>query len=117
MNLNAIETLSHFALHYFVSPKHGRKIIRKRILELKLDVKNNLYWGFVSPNYGISKKPFYWPTPYYEKRIGQKPNICSSCNFKANKSKQIQLHHFDDGVASFGGQNKKEILVIIQQKN
>lgn len=34
MNLNAIETLSHLALHYLVSPKHGRKILRKR----------NAYW-------------------------------------------------------------------------
>jgi hypothetical protein len=110
MNLNAIETLSHLALHYLVSPKHGRKILRKRILELKLDVKDCLYWGI----YGISKKPFNWPTPYYEKRIGQKPNTCSICNFKANKSKQIQLHHFDDG--EWGSKKKRNSIYYTTKK-
>lgn len=49
INLDGIETLSHLALHYLVSPKHGRKILRKRILDLKLNVKDSLYWGI----YGI----------------------------------------------------------------
>lgn len=35
ISLNGIETLSHLALHYFVSPKHGRKNASKTHLGLE----------------------------------------------------------------------------------
>lgn len=110
MSLNGIETLSHLALHYLVSPKHGRKRRRKRILDLKVGVKDSLYWGI----YGISKKPFYWPTKYYEKRVGTKPKTCSFCHFICIQAKQIQLHHFDH---KLGDLKKNESVIIIQQEN
>lgn len=87
MQLEAIETLSHLALHYLLSSKHGGKVVKKRILNLT--VKSSLHWGI----YGVSQKPFHWPTNYYEKRLGKKPKRCTLCNFYAEKSKQIQLHH------------------------
>jgi hypothetical protein len=34
MNYEGIQTLSHLALHFLLSQKHGRKVVRERILEL-----------------------------------------------------------------------------------
>lgn len=90
-NLKGIETLSHLALHFLLSPKHGRKIIRNRILELNISVKDSLHKGV----YGVSKNPFHWPTPYYEKRVGLKPMQCPRCYFHAKNPQQIHLHHVD----------------------
>lgn len=86
---NGIETLSHLSLHFLLSPKHGRKVVRERILTLKIDVGGSLYKGV----HGVSKTPMHWPTPYYEKRIGAKPQQCTQCGFKATKPQQIELHH------------------------
>ncbi len=92
INCEGIETLSHLALHYLISPKHGRKVVRKRILELQLNVKTSLYKGV----YGVSETPQHWPTKNYEKRKGQKPIVCPVCNFEATIPQQIELHHPDD---------------------
>ena len=81
MNFNPIETLSHFALHYLVSPKHGRKAIKNCILKLNLNVKDSFHKGI----YGVFKTPFQWPTQYYEKSVAKKPRICPICGFKAKK--------------------------------
>ena len=103
MNDHNIETLGHLACHYLLSPKHGRKILRQRIIELKIDVNEKLHWGV----YGISKKPFHWPTPYYEKRVRKKPTQCTVCSFVAIKSKQIQLHHCSE--ADWGPKKKRNL--------
>lgn len=92
MNFPGIETLTHLALHYLVSPKHGRDRIRKRILALNLPVKAALYAGV----FGVSQTPQTWPTRYYEKRIGTKPMVCPECGFEAKVSQQIELDHPKD---------------------
>lgn len=92
MNFPGIETLSHLALHYLVSPKHGRDPIRKRIQDLKIPVKDALHTGI----FGVSKTPQTWPTKYFEKRIQQKPMICPECGFEAKVSQQIELDHPKD---------------------
>lgn len=92
MNLPGIETISHLALHYLVSAKHGRSAVKNRILTLKLDVKSSFYKGI----YGVSETPQYWPTKYYESRVGPKPMVCPICSFKAIKPQQIELHHPED---------------------
>jgi hypothetical protein len=63
ISYEGIETVSHLALHYLVSPKHGRKAIRERVLELKLRVTSSLYKGI----YGVSETPRHWPTKFYKK--------------------------------------------------
>lgn len=63
--------------------------MKKRIIELNLNVKPSLYKGV----FGVSQNPLHWPTPYYTKRVGPKPLTCSKCNFVATKSEQIELHH------------------------
>nr|ALO63168.1 putative HNH homing endonuclease [Chloromonas perforata]ALO63170.1 putative HNH homing endonuclease [Chloromonas perforata] len=96
MKFDGIETLSHLALHYLVSSKHGgrRKPVRARIKELNLEVKRSLYKGV----FGVSKTPViqHWPTKYYEKRVGPKPMVCPVCGFKAKAPQQIELHHPTD---------------------
>jgi hypothetical protein len=89
MDSNGINTVSHLGVHYLISAKHGRKYIRERILELKLPVKDALYKGV----YGVSKKPIFWPTKSFERRLGPKPMECPECGFQASKPQQIELHH------------------------
>nr|ALO21325.1 putative HNH homing endonuclease [Chlorogonium capillatum] len=89
MSYEGIQTLSHLALHFLLSPKHGREAIRRRVLDLNLKVKDSLHKGI----FGVSKDPQHWPTPYYEKRIGPKPMECPQCGFQAVNSNQIELHH------------------------
>ena len=95
-----IETLKQLSTHYLMSGKHGRKVIRKRVLELNLAVKDELHKGV----FGVSKKPLHYPTRFFEKRIGKKPMICPKCNFKAVVPKQIEIHHLNDDHR--GSQNK-----------
>jgi len=101
MNLNGIQTLSHLALHFLLSPKHGRSLVRARILELDLIVKSSLHKGV----HGVSKTPQHWPTKYYEKRVGQKKMVCSACGFIAKVPQQIELHHPTD--MESGPKNKR----------
>jgi hypothetical protein len=60
MSFVGIETLSHLALHFLISAKHGRQAVRKRINELNLDVKDALHKGV----HIISRTPQHWPTKY-----------------------------------------------------
>lgn len=87
-----IQTLSHLALHFLLSPKGGRNKIRKQILELKLPVPFKFQKGV----HGHRETPVVWPTRFYEKRISKKPMICTKCDFKATVSHQIELHHAGD---------------------
>jgi hypothetical protein len=105
MNLNAIETLSHLALHFLLSPKHGRLVVKERLLELKIIVKSALHKGV----YGVSETPQHWPTQYYEKRVTKKPMICSVCGFNAKVPQQIELHHSTD---IDGGPKKKKRFIL-----
>jgi hypothetical protein len=89
MDLSGIETLSHLAVHYLVSAKHGRPYMRERILELELPVKDPLHKGV----HGVSNKPIFWPTKSFEKRVGKKLMECPECGFQASKPQQIELHH------------------------
>ncbi len=89
MNFDGIETLSHLALHYLVSQKHGRDTVRDRIMALNLNVKTALYKGV----FGVSETPQQWPTKYYEKQVGKKPTVCPLCGFVATNPRQIELHH------------------------
>lgn len=89
MNLPGIETLGHLSLHYILSPKHGRKLMRECILKIELDVKKELHKGV----YGVSATPLHWPTRFYEKKIEAKPTICPICLFQSTNPKQIELHH------------------------
>lgn len=57
MDFEGVQTLSHLALHFMVSPRHGRDAVRKRILELGLKVKTQLYKGV----HGVSETPQHWP--------------------------------------------------------
>ena len=89
MNFEGIQTLSHLALHFMISPKHGRKVVKNRIiLELKFQVKPELHKGI----FGVSNAPQHWPTPYYERRVGVKPMVCLVCGFKATHRNQIELN-------------------------
>jgi hypothetical protein len=63
--------------------------VRSRIIELRLAVKSALHKGV----FGLSKTPIFWPTRFYEKRVGPKPMVCNICSFKAIHSRQIELHH------------------------
>lgn len=58
-------------------------------MALNLIVKSSLHKGV----HGVSQTPLYWPTPYYNKRVGAKPMICPICQFQAIKPQQIELHH------------------------
>lgn len=89
MLLDGIQTISHFALHYLLSSKHGRKQIKERLQDLNLSVKDSLHKGV----HGISSTPINYPTKFYEKQIERKPNTCPACGFEANSSWQIELHH------------------------
>lgn len=89
---SGIETLSHVALHYLLSSKHGRKQIKQQIFKLGIDVKSHLHKGV----YGYSKAPLQWPTRFFGKQNTKKPMICPLCNFEAIVSHQIELHHAGD---------------------
>lgn len=89
MNYEGVETLSHLALHFLVSPKHGRESLRGRIKALNLNVKSSLHKGV----FGVSSTPQFWPTSAYEKRLGKKGMICTICGFVVIKAQQIELHH------------------------
>lgn len=86
---DGIQTISHLALHYLLSSKHGRKQIKQKLLELDISVKNSLHKGL----HGVSSTPLHYPKKFYEKQVEQKPSICPACHFKANSSWQIELHH------------------------
>jgi hypothetical protein len=60
MECEAIQTLSHLALHFLVSARHGRDKVRARIIELGLPVKSGLHKGV----FGLSKTPIFWPTRF-----------------------------------------------------
>lgn len=92
MDSEGIETVKHLAVHYLLSEKHGRKVVRERALELNLVVKASLHKGF----YGVSATPIHWPTSAYEKRKGPKPMTCPECNFTATKPEQIEIHHHEN---------------------
>jgi hypothetical protein len=92
MNCDGIQKVSHLALHFLLSPKHGREKVRARVLELNLEVKDALHKGI----FGVTKEPQQWPTRYYEARQGKKPMVCPVCGFKATSPQQIQLHHPDN---------------------
>lgn len=89
MNSDGIETVGHLALHFLVSEKHGRNPIRKRILELKLPIKDSLMKGIC----GVSATPRNYPKRFYEKRSRFKPMTCPFCNFQVIDARQIELHH------------------------
>lgn len=89
MNSTGIETVSHLALHFLLSEKHGRKAIKERVLKLNLPIKASLKKGIS----GLSATPIHYPKKFYEIRVGQKPTICPVCNFTATHSRQIELHH------------------------
>jgi 5-methylcytosine-specific restriction endonuclease McrA len=103
MNYEGVETLSHLALHFLVSPKHGRESIRSRIKSLNLDVKLKLHKGV----FGVSSTPQFWPTKAYEKRLGKKGMICIVCRFVATKPQQIELHHPTD--RDYGPKDERKI--------
>lgn len=92
VEMEGITTVSHLALHFMLSPKHGRKCVREAVLAHGISVKDELHKGI----HGVSSEPFYWPTPYYTKRIGEKPMICPVCGFEAATPKQMELHHPTD---------------------
>jgi 5-methylcytosine-specific restriction endonuclease McrA len=102
MNYDGIQKVSHLALHYLLSPKHGRETVRARVLELNLYVKDALHKGI----YGVSREPQQWPTRYHEARQGEKPMICPVCGFKAIVPQQIQLHHPDN--IDYGPKKKRK---------
>ncbi len=91
IQLNQIETLGHLSIHYLVSPKHGRSVLRQSIKKFNFKLNDKLYKSV----YFVSKTPFNWPKQYYEQRVGKKPSICSCCGFNAINSKQIELHHIN----------------------
>ncbi len=103
LNSDGIQTVSHLALHFLLSAKHGRKQIKQRLQELNLPIKDCLYKGI----YGISATPIHYPTRFYENRVGQKPKICPACNFKAIDSIQIELHHLSE--VDTGSKNKRNV--------
>lgn len=92
LDSNGIETIKHLAGHFLLSEKHGRRLLRERVLELKLPVKDQLHKGV----FGVSKEPIHYPKAFYEKRKGPKPLICPKCNFHAINPQQIEIHHQDD---------------------
>lgn len=92
LNSDGIETLKHLALHFLLSEKHGRKVLRKCILDLQFSVKDELHKGL----FGVSKEPIHYPRAFYEKRKGKKPLICPKCSFHAVNPQQIEIHHQDD---------------------
>nr|YP_009185008.1 putative HNH homing endonuclease [Hafniomonas laevis]ALO63092.1 putative HNH homing endonuclease [Hafniomonas laevis] len=87
-----IETLSSLGLHFMLSPRHGRDLIRAQLQKHKIPVKAALHKGV----YGVSEKPLYWPTRFYEKRVGEKPKVCPICGFQAIHPEQIELDHTQD---------------------
>lgn len=91
MNMPGIETVSHLATHFFMSQRHGRDPLKKRIHELNLQdyVPDKLYKGF----YKQSRKPWQYPTKQFEKQQGPKPLTCERCGFQAKDSKQMKIHH------------------------
>lgn len=86
LNSDGIQTVSHLALHFLLSAKHGRIQIKQRVQELNLLIKDSLHKGI----YGISATPIHYPTRFYEDRVSQKPIICAACNFKAMNPRQIE---------------------------
>jgi len=93
---DGIETINHLSLHFLRSAKHGRKILKKRIQELQLNVKNQLYKGV----FGISNTPRVYPKLFYQKKVRLKPTTCEICGFVATIPKQIELHHEDSSTKS-----------------
>lgn len=89
MNSDGIQTVGHFALHFLLSEKHGRKQIKERVLELNLAIKDQLTKGII----GVSATPIHYPTKFFETRLGPKPKICPVCSFAATHPRQIELHH------------------------
>lgn len=87
-----IQTVSHLALHFLLSSKHGRKQIKDQILRLQLSVLPRFQKGV----FGHTQTPLYWPTRFYERRIAPKPLICPKCGFQATHSSQIEFHHAGD---------------------
>jgi hypothetical protein len=105
LRYEGIESLSLLATHFLLSPKHGRAGLRERLLSLNSDdIPDSIYKGV----HGVSKKPLHWPTPYYEKRIGDKPLICPICSFQAIKPVQIELHH-NSGTDDYGPKTKRNV--------
>lgn len=93
MNSPGIENLSHLALHFLVSQKHGRKRIRERIEVLKItNIKPSLHKGIK----GVSQTPIQYPSSAYKKRVGEKPTICPVCSFQTKTTQQMELHHPGD---------------------
>lgn len=92
LNSDGIQTVSHLALHFLLSSKHGRKQIKQRLQELDIPLKNSLHKGI----FGISSTPLHYPTRFFEDRFGKKPTLCPFCNFKAIHSQQIELHHLSE---------------------
>lgn len=91
MDSPGIETVKHLALHYLMSEKHGRKIIKKQVEALKLTVKPKLSKGI----FGFTSTPSHWPTRFWVKRKGPKPTTCPKCSFQATNPLQIEIHHKD----------------------
>ena len=101
---NQIETLGNLSINFLVSFKHGRSVFRDIIKEFDIELNDQLYKSV--NNY--SKQPFTWPTKYYEKFIGTKQLICTSCNFKVTNLKQIKLHYINqDNIGPKKSRNKK----------
>lgn len=98
-----IETLSHLCVHFMLSARHGRDLLRQQILKYNLRVKTELYKGI----HGVSETPLYWPTRQYEKRAGEKPMVCPECGFKAIHPEQIELDHPQDPAHGKRGDRKK----------
>jgi len=91
MNSSGITTVSHLATHYLMSQRHGRDILKERIIQLDLEpyVPDELYKGF----FGTSRTPWNYPTKQYEKQQGPKPLVCRYCGFEAKDPKQLEIHH------------------------
>lgn len=96
-----ITKVSHLALHFLLSSKHGRKHVREAVLAHGISVKNELHKGI----HGVSSEPLYWPASFYKKRVGDKPSVCPVCGFKTVTSKQMELHHPTD--IDSGPKNKR----------
>jgi len=94
MNSEGIQTLGHLGIHFLLSQKHGRKVLREKIIDSNLPVKKSLHKGV----YGVSANPIHYPKKFYEKRVQKKPMVCDFCRFQAVNSKQIELHHADENL-------------------
>lgn len=109
VRLQGINSLSVLAVHFLMSFKHGRGIIRARLLELNINLPDLIYFGV----HGESTKPLHWPTKYYEKQNDTKPMFCPVCGFQATKSRQIELHHPTD--MDYGPKTKRHASYYQEQ--